>query len=665
MPDNIPNIDFNVQPAGMVSVPIDATLTIAGQAADAKAVGDALATKADKSEIAASIKVNGQGADLQGEIIVTAEHVPMDENETSTVAEEIDGLKSRTAEDIPVSPDSGAQTIAEALEAASTGAVVAGNVAAMAGRVNDGSRAVEAMEFGGAQLPVRDAGAVRSVNGARADAAGNVEITHVETAHNLTADDAQSNVAAYIIRTTGGDTPVADGAAWLAEIRGAIEHTGVVEEQLSLTVTPAPRAEGVAPITATIDAAAFKRAVDESGTVTLEYTGGDWDTAPESLGITVNGTPVSGDAITVVYVKADRGQITPATPTALRATGWNLYNHTAGYARVVKYSDTYGFRVEGSYTGLTYSETENGERQTITPVNGAFDVPGDGYVWVAGGNATSTAVYMTWSDWTGGHGGSFAAYSESVIDLSTLVAEYFPDGMAAVAGVADAISLDMQTLTVAIERLPYSAATIAQLDAQGRPWEADTDYIYTPKLTPEVVTGIGVASRYTVSDHGLEIVSGTEVAPKLLSLYGQNLRDKLRVNVLTIGQQSLSSSQKTQVQTNLGVPSTSAMTTAIQQSTANMTVKTSNSWGTTVSWTQNNGLSMIMIGNYHLVIVWGASTSDVNVLVINPNGSYSKSGKNNEVKFGGVSTDETFTITRSNNSMTLTCATNQTVKVLT
>lgn len=104
---------------------------------------------------------------------------------------------------------------------------------------------------------------------------------------------------------------------------------------------------------------------------------------------------------------------------------------------------------------------------------------------------------------------------------------------------------------------------------------------------------------------------------------------------------------------------------AIQQSTADMTVKTSNSWGTTVSWTQNNGLSMIMIGNYHLVIVWGASTSDVNVLVINPNGSYSKSGKNNEVKFGGVSTDETFTITRSNNSMTLTCATNQTVKVLT
>ena len=567
MPDT-PNIDFTIRPAGMVSVPIDTTLSIAGQAADAKAVGDALALKADKSEIAASIKVNGQGADLQGEIIVTAEHVPMDDNETSTVAEEIEALQGRTAEDIPVNSESGAATIAEALAAASAGAVVSGNVAAMAGSVADGSRAVEAMEIDGARLPVKDAGAVRSVNGERPDTSGNVEITHVETAHNLTADDAQSNVARFVIRTTGGDTPVADGAAWLAEIRGAFEHTGVVEEQLTMTVRPATRPEGVAPITASLDAAAFKAAVDESSTITLAYTGGDWDTAPDTLGITVNGTPVNGDEIAVVYVKADRGLITPATPTALRATGWNLYNHTAGYARVVKYSDAYGFRVEGSYTGLTYSETENGERTTITPVNGAFDVPGDGYVWVAGGDGTSTTVYMTWSDWTGGHGGSFEAYAESVIDLSGLVEDYFPNGMMAVGGVADTISLDMQTLTVAIERLTYSEETIAQLDAAGRPWEADSDYIYTAKEKPVTVTGIGVASRYTVSDHGMEIISGTEVAPQILALYGQNLRDKLRMNVLTIGQQSLSSAQKAQVQTNLSVPSTSEMEGAIQQSTA-------------------------------------------------------------------------------------------------
>ena len=63
MADNMPNIDFNVTPGNTVAVPIDTTLSISGQAADAKAVGDALALKADKSELAQSITVNGQGAD--------------------------------------------------------------------------------------------------------------------------------------------------------------------------------------------------------------------------------------------------------------------------------------------------------------------------------------------------------------------------------------------------------------------------------------------------------------------------------------------------------------------------------------------------------------------------------------------------------------------------
>ena len=76
MPDTIPNIDFEINPAEVVTVPIDKTLSIEGEAADAKAVGDALANKADKSEIATAIKVDGQGADAQGEIVLLAGHIP-------------------------------------------------------------------------------------------------------------------------------------------------------------------------------------------------------------------------------------------------------------------------------------------------------------------------------------------------------------------------------------------------------------------------------------------------------------------------------------------------------------------------------------------------------------------------------------------------------------
>lgn len=552
MPDNIPNITFTVEANESVSMPIDDTLSIAGQAADAKAVGDALALKADKSELATSIKVNGQSADLQGEIIVTAAHVPMDANETSDVAEEIAALKALTGEDIPVNDDNDAPSIAEALEAAAAGVVVQDGTVSIAGQVADGSTSVSSMEVNGQDLPLRDDGAVRSVNGVRGDSTGNVRITHVETADNLVADDAQQSVAAYVLRTSGGSTPIATGKAWLAQVRGAMTHTGVVAEVLDLTVNAATRETGQTPITATVNAATFKAAVNDSCTLTLTYEDGAWDTDPSSLGITVTGTPIDEDEIEVEYVKASRGQITPASPATFRSTGWNLYNHSAGYARVVKYSQTYGFRVAGTYTSLSFSETVNGARTAITPVNGAFSVPGDGYVWVTGGNATSTAIYMTWSDWTAGYSGSFAAYSESTISLSTLMSEHFPNGLCAVGGVADVIDLSLQTATIAIERMEYSAANIAALETAGRAYEADEDYIYAVLATPETVTGINISSQYTVNDHGMEYVTGTDAAPVLLTLYGQNLRDKLRTDVVTISQQSLTSSQQSQVRTNIG-----------------------------------------------------------------------------------------------------------------
>lgn len=114
----MPNeLDFTINEASVVPVPVDATLSIAGQAADAKAVGDALADKADKSELATAITVNGQAADAQGAILVTAEHVPMDDNESETVAQAIAAQAARTGEDIPINGSTGAVTIEAALDA--------------------------------------------------------------------------------------------------------------------------------------------------------------------------------------------------------------------------------------------------------------------------------------------------------------------------------------------------------------------------------------------------------------------------------------------------------------------------------------------------------------------------------------------------------------------
>ena len=70
-------LEEEMDDASVITVPIDDTLSNSGEAADAKAVGDALALKADKSELATAIDVNGQSADNQGHILVYGNHIPM------------------------------------------------------------------------------------------------------------------------------------------------------------------------------------------------------------------------------------------------------------------------------------------------------------------------------------------------------------------------------------------------------------------------------------------------------------------------------------------------------------------------------------------------------------------------------------------------------------
>ena len=109
-----------VEDAAVITVPIDDTLRNSGEAADAKAVGDALALKADKSELQTAITVNGQAADAQGKIIVTADDTKMSDSDNTTVKAAIEAVDGKTAEDIHVSSDPTSQTIAQALSSGAT-----------------------------------------------------------------------------------------------------------------------------------------------------------------------------------------------------------------------------------------------------------------------------------------------------------------------------------------------------------------------------------------------------------------------------------------------------------------------------------------------------------------------------------------------------------------
>ena len=69
---------------------------------------------------------------------------------------------------------------------------------------------------------------------------------------------------------------------------------------------------------------------------------------------------------------------------------------------------------------------------------------------------------------------------------------------------------------------------------------------------------ISVDGSITVNDHGLELVSLTDIPVEVEMLYGANLKNKLERNVLTMSQQSLTATQKTQVQKNIGLEPTTA-----------------------------------------------------------------------------------------------------------
>ena len=333
-----------------------------------------------------------------------------------------------------------------------------------------------------------------------------------------------------------------------------------------------------AAITATIDRDTFVAYVATSGTVTLSYTSG-WSANPALYGITVENTPVSGDSIVVVYVKENRGTITPANVTAFNSTGWNLYDAAEGYAMVVKYSDDYGYLIGGSYSLVTFATTPTGTQSAVNvDANGYFNVSEDGYIIVTGGDAT-TYILSTWSDWTEGYEGDFESYTVDTIDLSEIMLN-FGAGLCSIGDVRDEINFNTQYAISRINRLAYTEENLEAVIASGMQYDTDTNYIYVVRQNP-VETPFSVDGSYTVSDHGLEFYTATTTTPPVTeSIYGDNLKDKLRTDVVTISQQTLSDGQQAQVRQNIGAASqtdlntlNSKLTPISASSTTNVTIQ--------------------------------------------------------------------------------------------
>lgn len=89
------NVTFSLQRSNVIPMPIDPTLSNEGEAADAKAVGEAIAA------IVAVKKVNDQSPDSAGAVVINATQIPMTSEEgAQTISEAILGVQAQTADTI-------------------------------------------------------------------------------------------------------------------------------------------------------------------------------------------------------------------------------------------------------------------------------------------------------------------------------------------------------------------------------------------------------------------------------------------------------------------------------------------------------------------------------------------------------------------------------------
>ncbi len=393
--------------------------------------------------------------------------------------------------------------------------------------------------------------AVKSVNEIKPDAHGNVQILRVPMADNFTSDESQVVSGSFIERTTGGDASINDGIATLGVLYGNSIRSGYTAESKNMEIQLASRVDDSIPLSATIDWDIYKSAVNYISTnKTFTYTA-SWNENPETYGLTLSGTAISGDVINVYYIAENRGTITNATPTSFVQTNWNLFDVTKGYARVLKYSDEHGFKIGGNYTSVSFSATVEGDKTVITPdSDGFFDVPSDGYVFVTGGNDTDTYVLMTWSDWHNGYVGDYLTYAEDAVDFSELMSNAFPFGMCSIGITMDEINFNDKTAVVRIERVAYTIENRILAEQAGRDFVYDDDWIYSVKETPDRIR-FNIDNQLVVYDHGVEFFTGTEVPVLAYELFGQNLKDKLRREVVAVTAQNFSASQKAQARQNI------------------------------------------------------------------------------------------------------------------
>lgn len=379
----------------------------------------------------------------------------------------------------------------------------------------------------GTDYELKDSKAARSVDG---------DTSHVQEANEIYTTTSQSQTDAFAFRTAAGAMSINSGPATISTIYGTTIQTGHTDEVLN--VTGSFQTEGT---TAELNKETWRTQALEDGTYIFAYDGTNWKLEDTTVtlatyGLTVSGTVVEGDSISVEYVALVVGTLSTATPTSFKATGFNQYNATAGYAHVVGGNQ---YRVAGTYTQVQFATTPTGAKSTVTVENNKFTPEEDGYIFVTGSG--NILVALVWSGTMDSE--PWSAYSDNGFNIPTTDADgtQLPTatyGFPSVHGVRDEIDFAGKLYQQRIGHYAYSAQNLATVEALG------VDYIYDLSdifyVLPDLVVyelANTVSGAYEVNDYGTEEYVGTDVPLTTVITYGNSLVDKLRnlADVQSIG----------------------------------------------------------------------------------------------------------------------------------
>ena len=113
------------------------------------------------------------------------------------------------------------------------------------------------------------------------------------------------------------------------------------------------------------------------------------------------------------YYPYSTGNIISVKTSAHKTIGFNAYNPVTGVAKLIGNKQ---YQITGTYTSVSYVET-NGNSETLNiDTDGKFTPVLDGTLTVTGGNATDTCVHLVWD---GERDGEFEEYTERVYALDS------------------------------------------------------------------------------------------------------------------------------------------------------------------------------------------------------------------------------------------------------